>query len=128
MSIKAITGKTRYVTTMDEWLSLSSTYRLSELAACHAEALAINEAGLNFSQIEASKAKCRTLIAELEAYLPGRVFVCLNWIDGAWRDYWWVSVDGEDVGEIYYDSYGPIVKGDKLGTLVYLAGRAAERD
>jgi hypothetical protein len=79
------------------------------------------------NQSEPSKQKCRDMIATLDAAQPGRVVAMFAWIDGVWRDYWYVTLDGQDVGEIWYDSFGPVVKGDKLGTLVYRASIAAER-
>jgi hypothetical protein len=77
--------------------------------------------------VEASKQACRDLVAVLEAYLLGRVSAMPVWMDGAWGDYWYVTLDGESVGEIHYDSSGPVVKGDQLSTLTYRAELAAEK-
>jgi hypothetical protein len=82
--------------------------------------------GLASTHQDAPKQACRDLVAELEAYRPGRVCAMPVWMDGAWGDYWYVTLDGEGIGEIWYDSFGPVVKGDALGTLVYQASRATE--
>lgn len=76
--------------------------------------------------IAAIKQQCRDLVAELNAYRPGRVSALPIYIDGVWGDYWYVELDGLPIGDIQYDSTGPVIKGDALGTLVYRAGRAAE--
>lgn len=72
------------------------------------------------------KQQCRDTIKQLDAYRPGRITAMPMWIDGVWRDYWYVELDGQQIGEIFYDGFGPVVKGDALGTLVYRASRAAE--
>jgi hypothetical protein len=82
--------------------------------------------GLASTHQDVPRQACRDLVAQLEAHLPGRVSALPIWIDGAWKDYWYVTLDGESVGDIYYDSFGPVIKGDALGTLVYQANRAAE--
>jgi hypothetical protein len=76
--------------------------------------------------IEQIKQRCRDQVAELYAYLPGRITALPMWVDGVWGDYWYVDLDGRPIGEIFYDGFGPLVKGDELGTLVYKASRAAE--
>jgi hypothetical protein len=76
--------------------------------------------------IEAIKQQCRDMIATLHAYRPDRITAMPVWIDGVWGDYWYVEQDGQPIGDIVYDGFGPIVKGDTLGNLVYRADRAAE--
>lgn len=111
-----------------EWRDMTHAWKREVIEQNHAEALAEN-ARRSFgmaNQAEPSKAKCRELIAQLEAYLPGRVVAMPMWIDGLWSDYWYVTLDGQDAGDIVYDSFGPKIKGDILGRLVYRASRAAE--
>lgn len=110
------------------WADMTHAWKREVIEANHAEALMMNTArdSILAAQVEGAKAKCRDLIAQLDAYRPGRVSAMLNWIDGAGRDYWYVTLDGQDVGEIYYDSFGPVVKGDALSTLAYRAACAAE--
>jgi hypothetical protein len=78
--------------------------------------------------IAAIKQQCRDLVAGLEDYLPGRVTATAIWMDGVWGDYWYVELDGQPAGDLYYDSCGPVPKGDKLGQLIHRADLAAERE
>jgi hypothetical protein len=43
-----------------------------------------------------------------------------------WSSYWTCFLDGDSVGDLFFDSFGPVVKGDALGMLSYRAGRDAE--
>lgn len=62
---------------------------------------------------------CRNLIADLDRHVgPGRLAVMPMWVDGTWGDYWYLTLDGEDIGGLYYDGFGPVPKGDKLGALL----------
>jgi hypothetical protein len=75
------------------------------------------------------KQECRDDIRMVEQYAASHghyLSAMPNWIDGVWGDYWYVELDGEPIGEIFYDGFGPVVKGDKLGELIYKASRAAE--
>jgi hypothetical protein len=72
------------------------------------------------------KQRCRDLVQQLDQHLPGEISYMPIWVDGVWGDYWYVERNGVQAGEVYYDGFGPVVKGDALGALVYEAGRAAE--
>jgi hypothetical protein len=43
-----------------------------------------------------------------------------------WSSYWYCQLDGDDVGDMFFDSFGSVVKGDALGVLSYKAHRDAE--
>jgi len=68
--------------------------------------------------IETIKTECRGLIAELSREYPGRIMAMPNWINGIWGDYWYIEFDGESAGDLFYDGFGPVPKGDKLCELI----------
>lgn len=76
------------------------------------------------------KQQCRELITEIQRSLGGtgeaRFTTMPVWIDGVWGDYWYCELDGSSVGDLFYDGYGPVPKGDALGSLIFCAQRESE--
>jgi hypothetical protein len=68
--------------------------------------------------VEDMKRRCRAKIAELELHYPGQVTALFQWIDGVWGDYWHVMLNGESAGDLYYDSFCVVPKGDKLNEMI----------
>lgn len=81
--------------------------------------------------LEAVKAQCRTelkLIFDHQArrgHYFSYLYMYQDDVD-PWSSYWTCTLDGNDVGDMFFDSFGPVVKGDALGMLSYRAGRDAE--
>ena len=47
-------------------------------------------------------------------------------VDGVWEDYWACELDGQPVGDLFYDGFGAVPKGDAFGMLWYRAEIWAE--
>ena len=81
--------------------------------------------------LERIKAECRTELKLIAAHQARRghyfsyLFMYRDDVD-PWSSYWYCTLDGNDVGDMMFDSFGSVVKGDALGTLTYRAGRDAE--
>jgi len=81
--------------------------------------------------IERIKTQCRAeleLIRQHQAHRGHYFSYLYTYKDDVdpWSSYWYCQLDGDDVGDMFFDSFGSVVKGDALGVLSYKAHRDAE--
>lgn len=74
---------------------------------------------------------CRRLVEvgleDMRWYAGDRFHAELITVDGAWGDYWRISLDGEEIGEVHLGAGGPEIHGDALAEFAIETMDAGDR-